>query len=98
LENLPMVGDVRGRKLMLCVESVADKDTKALLPDHLDVGKRIADAAEARGLMVRPMGHLNVMSPPLVITESQVNFVTETLEIAIKEVTNHLVRDGIRIN
>jgi adenosylmethionine-8-amino-7-oxononanoate aminotransferase len=98
LENLPMVGDVRGRKLMLCVESVADKDTKALLPDHLDVGKRIADAAEARGLMVRPMGHLNVMSPPLVITESQVNFVAETLEIAIKEVTNQLVRDGIRIN
>ena len=97
LENLPMVGDVRGRKLMLCVENVADKATKALLPDDLDVGKRIADAAEARGLMVRPMGHLNVMSPPLVITQSQVDFVAETLELAIKEVTDQLVRDGIRI-
>ena len=82
---------------MLCVENVADKATKSLLPDHLDVGKRIADAAEARGLMVRPMGHLNVMSPPLVITENQVDFVSEILELAIKNVADQLVRDGERI-
>lgn len=97
LENLPMVGDVRGRKLMLCVENVADKVTKELLPDALNVGKLISDAAEARGLMVRPMGHLNVMSPPLVITQSQVDFVAEILELAIRQVTDQLVRDGIRI-
>ncbi|SFR49001.1 aminotransferase [Litoreibacter janthinus] len=97
LEGLPLIGDVRGRKLMLCVESVADKTTKTLLPDHLDVGKRIADAAEARGLMVRPMGHLNVMSPPLVITKSQIDFIAETLEASVKEVTDQLVRNGERI-
>ncbi|EPX79013.1 aminotransferase [Litoreibacter arenae] len=97
LEALPLAGDVRGRKLMMCVESVADKVTKALLPDHLDVGKRISDAAEARGLMVRPMGHLNVMSPPLVITQSQVDFVAETLEHAIVEVTDQLVKDGQKV-
>ena len=82
---------------MACVENVADKGTKALLPDEVDIGKRIADAAEARGLMVRPMGHLNVMSPPLVITEDQVDFVVETLRAAMVEVTDHLVRDGTRI-
>ena len=64
LEALPIVGQVRGRKLMICVENVADKATKALLPDELDVGKRISDACEAMGLMVRPIGHRNVMSPP----------------------------------
>ncbi len=46
--------------------------------------------------MVRPMGHLNVMSPPLVITE-EVDFVVETLGKAIVQVTDQLVREGVRI-
>ncbi len=97
LEALPLVGQVRGRKLMLCVESVADKGTKAVLPDAAGESKRISNAAEAMGLMVRPMGHLNVMSPPLVITEANVDFVVEVLEKAIRGVTDELVREGYRI-
>jgi adenosylmethionine-8-amino-7-oxononanoate aminotransferase len=97
LADLPLIGDVRGRRLMLCVESVADKVTKAVLPDEANESKRISNAAEAMGLLVRPMGHLNVMSPPLVITEAQVDFIAETLERAIRQVTDELVREGIRI-
>ena len=97
LAALPLVGDVRGRKLMLCVESVADKSTKALLPDEVGESKRISNAAEARGLIVRPIGHLNVMSPPLVITEGDVDFVAEVLEQAIRQVTDELVREGVRL-
>jgi len=97
LKDLPLIGDVRGRKLMLCVESVADKDTKAVLPDEANESKRISNAAEAMGLLVRPMGHLNVMSPPLVITEAQVDFVAEVLERAIVQVTDELVREGFRL-
>lgn len=97
LESLPIVGQVRGRKLMICVENVADKATKALLRDDLDVGKRISDACEAMGLMVRPIGHLNVMSPPLVITEGDVDFVATTLGKAIMQVADRFVKDGIRI-
>jgi putrescine---pyruvate transaminase len=97
LEALPLVGQVRGRKLMLCVENVADKATKRLLPDEANESKRISNAAEAMGLIVRPMGHLNVMSPPLVITEAQVDFVAETLERAIRQVTDELVREGFAL-
>ena len=97
LRDLPLVGDVRGKKLMLCVESVADKATKRLLPDEAGESKRISNAAEAMGLMVRPIGHLNVMSPPLVITESDVDFVAEVLEKAIRQVTDELVREGYRL-
>ncbi|THD82954.1 aminotransferase [Aliigemmobacter aestuarii] len=98
LEALPMVGQVRGRKLMICVENVADKETRALLPEDLDVGTRIADAAEAMGLMVRPMGHLNVMSPPLTLTAGDVEFVGDTLERAIRQVADDLTRAGIRLS
>jgi adenosylmethionine-8-amino-7-oxononanoate aminotransferase len=97
LADLPLIGDVRGRRLMLCVESVADKGTKAVLPDEANESKRISNAAEAMGLLVRPMGHLNVMSPPLVITEGQVDFIAETLERAIVQVTDELVREGFRL-
>ena len=98
LEDLPLVGNVRGRKLMMCVENVADKETKELLPDDLDIGKRISNAAEAHGLLVRPIGHLNVMSPPLVISEQQVDFVADKLSLAIKKTADELVREGMRIS
>ena len=97
LATLPLVGNVRGRKLMLCVESVANKTTKALLPDAANESKRISDVAESMGLLVRPIGHLNVMSPPLVITQSDVDFVAETLTRAIVKVTDDLVREGYKI-
>ena len=97
LEALPMVGDVRGRKFMICVENVADKETKALLPEDLDIGKKISDECETLGLMVRPMGHLNVMSPPLTMTEDDVDFVARTLERGIRRVADRLVKQGVRL-
>jgi putrescine---pyruvate transaminase len=97
LEALPLVGQVRGRKLMLCVENVADKATKALLPDEANESKRISNVAESLGLMVRPIGHLNVMSPALVITEGQIDQIAEVLETAIRRVTDDLVREGYKI-
>ena len=97
LRDLPTVGNVRGEALIACIENVADKSTKALLPDEIDIGKRISDAAEARGLMVRPLGHLNVMSPPLILTEAQAEFIVETLRSAICDVADGLTRDGIRL-
>lgn len=97
LGDLPLVGDVRGRGLMACIENVADKATKRLLPDAANVGKRISDAAEDLGLIVRPMGHLNVLSPPLVITRDQVDEVADKLQRAMRRVTDDLVKEGVRI-
>jgi putrescine---pyruvate transaminase len=90
LRDLPMVGDVRGSHLMACVEFVADRDTKELYPDELDVGKLVANACEPRGLIVRPMVNLNVMSPPLVIDESDADVIVATLRDAIVEVRAEL--------
>lgn len=86
LADLPMVGDVRGSHLMACVEFVADRATKRRYPDELDVGKLVANACEPRGLIVRPMVHLNVMSPPLVITRDEIDHVVRVLREAILEV------------
>ena len=82
---------------MQCVENVADKATRRAFPAGTNIGRRISDACEAMGLMVRPMGHLNVMSPPLVITHAQVDRIADTLDKAIRQVTDRLVKDGVRL-
>ncbi len=83
LRNLPMVGDVRGSHLMACVEFVRDKDTRTPYPDEIDIGKRVSNQADALGLIVRPVENLNIMSPPLIITRDDVDFIVETLRTAI---------------
>ena len=97
LEDLPLVGQVRGRGLMICSENVMNKATKEPLPDGVNESKRISNAAEAMGLIVRPMAHLNVMSPPLTISADEVEFIAVTLERAIRQVTDELVREGFRL-
>jgi putrescine---pyruvate transaminase len=95
LEALRIVGNVRGKRLMMCVEYVADKQTKAHLPDEINISKRISNLCEERGLLVRPMGHLDVMSPPLTISRKEADFLVDTLRGAIEDVTHDLVKENL---
>jgi adenosylmethionine-8-amino-7-oxononanoate aminotransferase len=79
---------------MACVEFVADKRTKALLPDGLNIAERIHLRAQAKGLLVRPIGHLNVMSPPLIITRQQIDEIVATLRDCILEAAAELRQNG----
>ena len=94
LAALPLVGDVRGRRFMMCVEYVADKATRAPLPEEANISRRIAERCEARGLLVRPLGHLDIMSPPLILTREDCDILVDTLREAITEVTGELEREG----
>ena len=98
LADLPIVGDVRGSHFMMCVENLANKETKELFPAEVKVGNRIAAACQKREFLVRPVGHLNVLSPPLVLTEEQIDFMVETLREAIVEVADDLTREGYTIS
>lgn len=94
LLDLPIVGDVRGSHFMMCIESVADKDTKALLPMEANVGKRIANECQKRGLIVRPIAHLNVLSPPLIWNRETVDRVVDILRQSILATVESLIADG----
>ncbi len=95
LADLPIVGDVRGSHLMLCVEFVKDKQTKEPMPVEWQFAKRIHAETTARGLLARPMGHLVVLSPPLIISKAQIDEAATALAGAIRAVTDGLVRDGL---
>ena len=68
--------------------------TKELFPEELDIGKRIANYADAKGLIVRPIVHLNVMSPPLTMTKDDVDFVVATLRESTLAVMSDLEAEG----
>ncbi|MDH3474419.1 MAG: aminotransferase [Rhodospirillales bacterium] len=94
LEDLDLVGEVRGSHFMMCIENVADKKTKKPLPLEVDVGKRIARHCQARGLIVRPLGHLNILSPPLILEEGQIDEIGEILRRSIRATMDDLTREG----
>jgi putrescine aminotransferase len=98
LRDLPLVGDVRGSHFMMCTEYVANRKTRELLADGVNVGKRISDHCEKHGLLIRPLGHLNIMSPPLVMTEAQVDELVAGLSAGIRAAADDLVREGHRLD
>jgi adenosylmethionine-8-amino-7-oxononanoate aminotransferase len=87
---LDIVGDVRGSHFMIGIEFVADKSTKTVFDDEVMIGKRVARAAQARGLVVRPLGHMAVLSPPLILNEQLVSDIGTILRDSIIDVQKNL--------
>jgi adenosylmethionine-8-amino-7-oxononanoate aminotransferase len=95
LEDLPLVGEVRGAGLMACVECVADRVHNNPLTLDLEVGKRIDKHCQELGLLVRPLINMCVMSPPLTITVPQIDEMTAILRTSIRRTMDELVREGL---
>ncbi|MFA5162168.1 MAG: aspartate aminotransferase family protein [Elusimicrobiales bacterium] len=68
-EKFRFIGDVRGRGLMIAVELVADRKTKADLPKN--VNRALFDECLKRGIMSMCYSHTIRINPPLVITKAQ---------------------------
>lgn len=95
LSHHEIIGDIRGSHFMIGIESVANQESKEIFPVEAKVGYRIADECQKRGLIVRPIGHLNVISPPLIWTKDMIEHVTDILDQAFSAVTDSLHRDGL---
>jgi len=95
LEDLPLVGEVRGLGLMACVECVADRKSRNPLKLDHEVGKRIDAHCHALGLLVRPLIHMCVMSPPLVITRGQIDDMVDILRRGIELTMDDLTRERL---
>jgi len=83
----PCIGDVRGLGLMIGVEIVNDRASREPAPQ---LTKRVQQAMRERGVLVSITGvHGCVLriTPPLVITESQVGMALETLDSALGAAT-----------
>jgi 4-aminobutyrate aminotransferase len=79
-----IVGDVRGKGLMIGVEIVRDQKTKERAGD---LREAIVDLAFEKGLLLLGAGENTIrIAPPLLIDEEQAAFAAQTLEACISEV------------
>jgi len=79
-----MIGDVRGRGLMIGIELVRDRVTKERASEERD---KVVDACFKRGLLLLGAGRNAIrVSPPLVLTKAQAATAVEIIDAAIGEV------------
>src|SRR2546422_2942271 len=80
----PLIGDVRGRGLMVGVELVRDRQTKERAIEERDA---VVSAAFARGLLLLGAGKNAIrFSPPLVLTRAQAETAVKIFDEAVTEV------------
>jgi adenosylmethionine-8-amino-7-oxononanoate aminotransferase len=98
LERHPIVGDVRGKGLMVGLEFVQDRATKQPFPPGLEIAPKIGQAALERGLISYPLqgcvdgveGDMMKFTPPMCITVAQVDELLGMLDEAIGAVERTL--------
>ncbi|MFS4415636.1 aminotransferase [Maribacter sp. 2307ULW6-5] len=94
LADLPIVGEVRGSHFMLALEYVKDKRTKEPFPNDINIGKMVYRSAKKRGLIIRPIGPLNVLSPPLTFDKEAIDRTVHIMQESILETVAHLHKEG----
>ena len=88
--NHPLVGEVRGVGLVGAVEIVADKATKAPFDPGQGVVPYLIGRAQAHGLIVRMIADCVAFSPPLVITEDEINEIITAFGKALDDTADWL--------
>jgi len=84
---LPHVGDVRQRGLMVGIELVEDRATRRLYPPEVRIGVQVIREARRHGVILRPLGNVVVLMPPLCITPAQLHTLCTVTHDAIVTVT-----------
>ena len=84
--NIPEVGDIRQCGLMAGIELVRDSQTKDPFALKERIGARICLRARDYGVILRPLGNVIVIMPPLSITAEELNTLINALERAIRDV------------
>ncbi len=80
-EKYELIGDVRGKGLMIGLELVADRNSKQ--PANKDVVQKVLETTYKQGVMIRVSGNLVILSPPLVITSEHVAVILSALDAGL---------------
>ena len=83
--NLSSVGDVRQKGLMVGIELVKDRETKEPFAWEERVGVRVCRQVRKYGVILRPLGNVIVLMPPLAISFEQIGQLLEAAYGAIRK-------------
>ena len=82
-EKYPLIGDVRGKGLMQGIEMVSDRQSKEPAPKAV---AQLFEETRARGLLIGKgglYGNVTRISPPLTVSEAQIDQALEILDYAL---------------
>lgn len=85
--QLPHVGEVRQKGFMVGIELVRNKETREEYEFGEKIGIRVTYEARRRGLIIRPLGNVIVLMPPLSIRLEELREVVDITYKSIKRVT-----------
>ena len=83
LADLPIVGDIRQCGLMAGIELVKNKKTREPIPSSERMGHAVAAECRRRGLLIRPIGNILILVPPLSTTVRELRRMTDILTKAL---------------
>jgi adenosylmethionine-8-amino-7-oxononanoate aminotransferase len=86
IARLPHVGHTRQCGLMAGIELVRDVATKEPYPWAEQLGSRVCQVAWEQGVLLRPLGNVIVIMPPLAIELAQLDRIAAAVEAGIRRV------------
>jgi adenosylmethionine-8-amino-7-oxononanoate aminotransferase len=86
----PHVGEIRRRGLMVGIELVRDRATKEEYAYELRAGHRVALEARKRGAILRPLGNVVVLMPPLSLGDAELGDLARITRESIEAATARL--------
>jgi len=91
LAAIPIVGDVRGKGLLICIDLVEDRGTRAPFPRSARMTERVMDRAKELGLLLYPStgnvdgtnGDFLLIGPPLTILDDEIDLIVDRIVRAL---------------
>lgn len=87
LQSHPRVGEVRQRGMMVGIELVADKANFSPYPSGELIGHKVCMEARKHGVIIRNLGDVIVLMPPLSITAGQLGTLVQATKDALDTIT-----------
>lgn len=89
-EDLNCVGEVRQKGFMVGIELVKDKKTMEPFDWEEAIGVKVCKSAREKGVILRPLGSVIVLMPPLSISLKELKFLLDVTYSSIKEIVRFI--------
>ncbi|MFO7885300.1 MAG: aminotransferase class III-fold pyridoxal phosphate-dependent enzyme [Desulfobacteraceae bacterium] len=92
-----IIGDVRGKGLLLAIELVKNRETREPFDADLNACLKLADAAFDKGLIIYPRRSVNglkgdhlLVAPPLITKKDEADIILDRLDQSLSTIKNQL--------
>ena len=86
IDPLPHVGEIRQCGFMIGIELVMDRAKRSAYPPELRMGACVTQDVRLKGVILRPLGDVIVLMPPLSITPDEIRSLVSATALSITEI------------